>query len=67
MTTRNAPASPLVLGAMSFGTLVDEDTSFALLDRFVERGGTWIDTADCYSFWASESGHGGASEEVIGR
>jgi len=52
---------------MSFGTLVDEDTSFALLDRFVERGGTWIDTADCYSFWASESGHGGASEEVIGR
>lgn len=67
MATRNAPASPLVLGAMSFGTLVDEDTSFALLDRFVERGGTWIDTADCYSFWASESGHGGASEEVIGR
>lgn len=67
MTTRNTPASPLVLGAMSFGTLVDEDTSFALLDRFVERGGTWIDTADCYSFWASESGHGGASEEVIGR
>ena len=67
MTTRNTPASPLVLGAMSFGTIVDEDTSFALLDRFVERGGTWIDTADCYSFWASESGHGGASEEVIGR
>lgn len=67
MTTRNTPASPLVLGAMSFGTIVDEDTSFALLDRFVERGGSWIDTADCYSFWASESGHGGASEEVIGR
>ncbi|MGO4489462.1 aldo/keto reductase [Microbacterium sp. 2RAF4] len=67
MTTRNTPASPLVLGAMSFGTIVDEDTSFALLDRFVERGGTWIDTADCYSFWASDSGHGGASEEVIGR
>lgn len=67
MTNRNTPASPLVLGAMSFGTLVDEDTAFALLDRFVARGGTWIDTADCYSFWASESGHGGASEEVLGR
>ena len=64
--TKN-PASPLVLGAMSFGTLVDEETAFALLDRFVERGGTWIDTADCYSFWASGSGHGGASEEVLGR
>lgn len=67
MTNRNTPASPLVLGTMSFGTLVDEETSFALLDRFVERGGTWIDTADCYSFWASETGHGGASEEVLGR
>ena len=64
--TKN-PASPLVLGAMSFGTLVDEETSFALLDHFVERGGIWIDTADCYSFWTSESGHGGASEEVLGR
>lgn len=59
--------SPLVLGAMSFGTLVDEDTSFALLDRFVERGGVWIDTADCYSFWSSPTGHGGASETVLGR
>ncbi|WP_262002660.1 aldo/keto reductase [Microbacterium sp. Mcb102] len=67
MTNRNTPASPLVLGAMSFGTLVDEETSFALLDRFVDRGGIWIDTADCYSFWTSETGQGGASEEVLGR
>ncbi|TFB15384.1 aldo/keto reductase [Microbacterium sp. 3H14] len=67
MTTRNTPVSPLVLGAMSFGTLVDEETSFALLDRFVERGGVWIDTADCYSFWVSDTGQGGASEEVLGR
>lgn len=52
---------------MSFGTSIDEETSFALLDRFVERGGVWIDTADCYSFWASDTGHGGASEEVLGR
>jgi len=52
---------------MMFGTTIDEKTSFALLDRFVERGGVWIDTADCYSFWASESGQGGDSERVIGR
>jgi aryl-alcohol dehydrogenase-like predicted oxidoreductase len=52
---------------MMFGTAVDEATSFALLDRFVERGGVWIDTADCYSFWASDSGQGGDSERVIGR
>ncbi|MFY1634620.1 aldo/keto reductase [Solwaraspora sp. WMMB335] len=63
----SAPASPLVLGAMMFGTRIDEKTSFALLDRFVERGGEWIDTADCYAFWASPDGRGGASERVIGR
>jgi aryl-alcohol dehydrogenase-like predicted oxidoreductase len=58
---------PLVLGAMMFGTRIDEATSFAVLDRFVERGGVWIDTADCYAFWASDSGHGGDSERVLGR
>jgi len=61
----NTPA--LVLGAMMFGTETDEETSFALLDRFVEAGGVWIDTADCYSFWASESGYGGQSELLLGR
>ena len=67
MTEQNTPHSPLVLGAMTFGTRLDEESSFALLDRFVERGGLWIDTADCYSFWDSPTGHGGASEEMLGR
>jgi len=57
----------LVLGAMYFGTRVDEATSMALLDRFVDQGGTWIDTANCYAFWADPSGVGGQSETVIGR
>jgi aryl-alcohol dehydrogenase-like predicted oxidoreductase len=67
MTSLTAPSSALVLGAMMFGTTIDETTSFALLDRFVERGGVWIDTADCYSFWASDDGLGGDSERVLGR
>ncbi len=67
MASSTTTASPIVLGAMFFGTTVDERTSFALLDRFVERGGTWIDTADCYSFWTSTTGHGGDSEAVLGR
>ena len=58
--------SDLVLGTMYFGTRTDRDTSFALLDRFVEAGGRWIDTANCYAFWADESGHGGQSEGVLG-
>ncbi|NNG41298.1 aldo/keto reductase [Flexivirga sp. ID2601S] len=57
----------LVLGAMYFGTRSDEKDSFALLDRFVERGGRTIDTANCYAFWASDTGAGGQSEAVIGR
>ncbi|YAL84710.1 aldo/keto reductase [Dermacoccaceae bacterium W4C1] len=46
---------------------MNDRASFAQLDRFVERGGTWLDTADCYSFWTDPSGHGGQSEAVIGR
>lgn len=57
----------LVLGAMNYGTTVDERRAVALLDTFAERGGTWIDTADCYSFWNDPSGVGGASERVLGR
>jgi aryl-alcohol dehydrogenase-like predicted oxidoreductase len=57
----------LALGAMNFGTRVDEATSFALLDRFVDAGGSIVDTADCYAFWSDPSGVGGQSESVIGR
>ncbi|WP_026257885.1 aldo/keto reductase [Actinopolymorpha alba] len=57
--------SGLCLGAMMFGTTVDEDTSFALLDAFLDAGGTFIDTANCYQFWDGGQGH--ESEELLGR
>jgi aryl-alcohol dehydrogenase-like predicted oxidoreductase len=57
----------LVLGTMYFGTRTDEATSFALLDRFVQAGGRMLDTANCYSFWSSPTGHGGQSEALLGR
>lgn len=57
----------LVLGTMYFGTRTDEATSFALLDRFVEAGGRMLDTANCYSFWSSPTGHGSQSEALLGR
>jgi aryl-alcohol dehydrogenase-like predicted oxidoreductase len=56
----------LVLGTMYFGTRTDDATSRALLDRFVEAGGRSLDTANCYAFWASETGAGGQSESTIG-
>lgn len=61
------PGVRLVLGTMYFGTRTDEAMSYALLDRFVEAGGRILDTANCYSFWTSPTGHGGQSEALLGR
>lgn len=58
--------SELCLGTMQFGWTADEATSFAVMDAFVEAGGTFIDTADVYSRWA-EGNPGGVSEQIIGR
>ncbi|GAB2607828.1 oxidoreductase [Paractinoplanes abujensis] len=51
--------STLCLGTMTFGNESDEKVSHAQLDRFVEAGGTFVDTADVYSK--------GESERIIGR
>lgn len=40
--------SELCLGSMTFGDEADEQTSHRLLDRFVEAGGNFVDTADVY-------------------
>lgn len=56
---------PFVLGGNVFGMTAGRDASFAVLDRFVERGGGMIDTADVYSAWVP--GHkGGESESMMG-
>jgi aryl-alcohol dehydrogenase-like predicted oxidoreductase len=58
--------APLALGGNVFGWTADEANSFAVLDAFVDAGGTMIDTADVYSAWVP--GHvGGESETVIGK
>jgi aryl-alcohol dehydrogenase-like predicted oxidoreductase len=58
--------SQLILGSMQFGWTADEPTAFAIMDAFVEAGGTTIDTADIYTTWAEHT-HGGIAEEIIGR
>jgi aryl-alcohol dehydrogenase-like predicted oxidoreductase len=50
--------SELCLGAMTFGWTTTKADSHWILDRFVEVGGNFIDTADVYSR--------GGSEEVVG-
>jgi len=57
--------STLSLGTMWMGTRTDEETSFAILDRYVEAGGTFLDTANNYNSW--NGGHGRDSEDLIGR
>lgn len=56
---------PLVLGTNVFGWTADRDASFAVLDAFVDAGGTQIDTADVYSAWIPGN-TGGDSERIIG-
>jgi aryl-alcohol dehydrogenase (NADP+) len=51
--------SSLCLGTMTFGAETDEPGSQAQLDRFIEAGGNFVDTADVYA--------AGRSEEIIGR
>lgn len=54
--------SRLCLGTMTFGNAqwgCDQDTSSAIVKKFIEGGGNFIDTADGYS--------GGESEKMLGR
>src|ERR1700683_588552 len=51
--------SPLCLGAMTFGEDLgwgaSEADSKGIIDRFIERGGNFIDTANIYTLGHSET------------
>jgi aryl-alcohol dehydrogenase-like predicted oxidoreductase len=47
----------LALGCVTFGREIDEDASFAIMDRAIELGFRLFDTAEAY----------GSSEQIIGR
>lgn len=55
--------SNLCLGTMNFGWHTTEEDSFAIMDRALELGINFFDTADAYG-WAVERG---LTEEIIGR
>jgi Aldo/keto reductase family len=56
--------SVLSLGTMHFGTATDEVTSLAILDRYAEAGGTFIDTADNYA-WSRPPPRAGARAVIV--
>jgi len=57
--------TPICLGTMTFGEQVDETTSHAILDRSLERGVNFIDTAEMYAVPARAETFG-ATETIIG-
>jgi aryl-alcohol dehydrogenase-like predicted oxidoreductase len=55
--------STLCLGTMNFGWQTSEEDSYKIMDRALELGINFFDTADVYG-WSVEHGH---TEEIIGR
>ena len=58
-----ALVSNLCLGTMNFGWVTSEEESFRIMDRALELGINFFDTADVYG-WSDQHG---ATEEIIGR
>jgi aryl-alcohol dehydrogenase-like predicted oxidoreductase len=57
--------STLCYGTNMLGWLIDQDRSNAILDRFAQLGGNFIDTARSYGDWSPEAPKG-ASERALG-
>jgi len=55
--------SPICLGTMNFGPQTSEENSFAIMDRALEGGVNFFDTADVYGQVQGE----GVTEKILGR
>jgi len=58
--------SALCLGVLYYGNRIGKTESYHLLDRYVEAGGSFFDTANIYSFWL-DGFKGGESEILMGQ
>ena len=58
--------SSLCYGTDAIGRKLDRETSYRLLDKYVELGGNWIDTANMYATWMPGCS-GGESETTMGQ
>jgi aryl-alcohol dehydrogenase-like predicted oxidoreductase len=63
--TTGVQVSALCLGTIYFGAREDQATSFRLLDQYAEAGGSFLDTANIYSFWLPGCA-GGECESLLG-
>jgi len=56
--------SAIVLGTDDFGSAVELDRAYAVMDKYYEAGGNILDTARVYADWLP--GGSGASERTVG-
>jgi hypothetical protein len=61
-----AEVSVFCLGTMYFGSRTDKETSYRLLDQYVEAGGSFLDTANNYSMQKQQKPTPSRSTEKIG-
>ncbi len=64
LTNTDLNISNICLGGGNFGTKLDKEHAFLVMDSYVEGGGNFIDTANVYCRWIP--GIGNCSEEFIG-
>ena len=57
--------SAVCLGTLHFGSLVEKEVSYQILDCYVDAGGTFLDTANMY-YWKAPAWTGGESETLLG-
>lgn len=58
--------SNVCMGTVFFGSTVDKKESFRVLDRFAEKGGSFLDTARVYANWLPGV-EPSASEKMVGQ
>ena len=58
----NVTISKICLGTMHFGVYASQEESFQIMDRALEMGINFWDTANVYG----GQGHKGRSEEILG-
>ncbi len=63
--TTTLQPSVICLGTSDIGSKIDRDTSFRMLDAYVDQGGNLIDSASVYANWLP--GERNSSEKTIGR
>ena len=58
--------TPICLGTMSFGSWSDEKEAFRIMDKSIDRGINFLDTAEIYPI-PPKASYMGTTEDIIGR